>query len=224
MRGTSALLCIKRINSHTSTSEELAAKYEGKLKKSYDNAVHILLEDLLPIITDRPITHAAKTYVSAHSQKAIKASYKANENFLFLLDKAALFIPKPPMFLPWNDISSAVVSRVGGLSTTTRTFEMKFNMKSGTEYAFANINREEFGPLSSFLASKGIKIKNEMDETGDVQYDVGESSDTDGEEAGPAARKRTFVDMQDGELLDSESEDEDFIADSSSGTSVSYLN
>ncbi len=66
---------------------------------------------------------------------------KANESYLYPLDKSFLFIPKPPTLIAHSEIASVTFSRVGSGITNTRTFEMKFNMKNGVDYQFGGINR-----------------------------------------------------------------------------------
>ena len=79
--------------------------------------------------------------VSAQNAAGFKCSLKANEAFLFPLDKSFLSIPKPPIFIPHSEIGAVTFSRVGGASSTTKFFEMKISMSNGTEYSFANIPR-----------------------------------------------------------------------------------
>ena len=79
--------------------------------------------------------------ISHHLHHAVKCSLKANESYLYPLDKSFLFIPKPPTLIAHSEIASVTFSRVGRGMANTRTFEMKFNMKNGVDYQFGGINR-----------------------------------------------------------------------------------
>jgi hypothetical protein len=47
----------------------------------------------------------------------------------------------------------------------SRTFDVTMMLKQGMgEYQFSNINREEQSGLESFFKSKGLKVKNEIEE------------------------------------------------------------
>jgi structure-specific recognition protein 1 len=119
---------------------------------------------------------------------------KANEGFLYPLEKSLLFIPKPPTFIPLNEIGVVTFSRVGQQSGgSSRTFDMKFNMKSGNDIQFSSINREEYANIEDYLKQKKIKIKSEGNEDAVMTYtDLAEldDDDDDEDEAYDARKKR----------------------------------
>ncbi len=146
---------------------------------------------------------------SAQNSAGFKCSYKANEAFLFPLDKSFLSIPKPPIFIPHAEIGAVTFSRVGGASSTTKFFEMRISMSNGTEYGFANIPRylincipetnscrEEYNNLYEFCKARKLHVMNEMADEG-RSFDIGDyMSDGDGEiqsgsEDDQASRKRS---------------------------------
>lgn len=55
-----------------------------------------------------------------------------------------------------------VIYSVGGAMTSARTFDLKIEQKSGPEYTFTSIAREEHGSIESFLKSKKVRVTNEM--------------------------------------------------------------
>lgn len=99
---------------------------------------------------------------------AIKCALKASDGFLFPLERAFFFIPKPPTLLLYEDVAFVVrafsiksldisaflnhifqeFSRVsdasGSASTSTRNFDLIVNLKSGTSHQFTNIQRHLF--------------------------------------------------------------------------------
>ena len=70
---------------------------------------------------------------------------KAVQGDLFLLEKYIFFVSKQPTLIELSDIHQVVFSRLGaGLgATAARTFDVKIVTKSGPEYTFTSINKEE---------------------------------------------------------------------------------
>lgn len=123
---------------------------------------------------------------------------KANEGYLYPLEKSFLFIPKPPTFIPHSEIGVVTFSRIGTTSgTSSRTFDMKFHMKGGNDIQFSSINREEYANLEDFLKSKKIKIKSVAAEESIISYaelDEDEGlEDEDEDDFGSRKKRRTDV-------------------------------
>jgi structure-specific recognition protein 1 len=156
---------------------------------------------------------------SHHQQYGIKCSIKAAEGFLYCLEKAFMFVPKPATYISYEQTASITFSRVGGAVSASRTFDITIHMKGGAgESQFSNINREEQKPLEDFFKVKGLRVKNEMDE--DTSLLVAALGDPDmassDEEVVAARADRGSADE------DEESVDEDFQADSESDVAEEY--
>ena len=157
---------------------------------------------------------------SHHQQSGIKCSIKASEGFLYCLEKAFMFVPKPATYIQFDQIEYIVLSRVGGAVSASRTFDITVQMKgSVAESQFSNINREEQKPLEDFFKIKGLRVKNEMDEDSSAllaaalrEPDMASSD----EEVVAARADRGSADE------DSESADEDFKTDSESDVAEEY--
>jgi len=135
------------------------------------------------------VTIPSEFFKSYHNHSAIKCSMKANEGILYPLSKSFLFIPKPPTFIPHSEIGSVTFSRVGGGgASASRTFDLKFNMKSGVDYSFSSINREEYANLNEFLQVKKIKTKSTEDESSGRYVEMIGESDSE-EDTGKRKRK-----------------------------------
>ncbi|KAF9431869.1 FACT complex subunit [Entomortierella beljakovae] len=195
--------------------ETIKTKYENKLEKKYETRTYEVVSTLFKVLTGRRVTIPSEFFKSYHSQSAIKCSMKANEGVLYPLDKSFLFIPKPPTFIPHSEIGSVTFSRVsGGAASASRTFDLKFNMKSGVDYSFSSINREEYASLNEFLQNKKIKTKSMDDEsTGRYVEMVGESDSE--EDTGKRKRKSVVEDYGGDDDEGESSPDEDFVADDS---------
>ena len=156
---------------------------------------------------------------SHHGQMGIKCSIKAAEGFLYCLEKAFMFVPKPATYISYEQTASITFSRVGGAISASRTFDITIHMKGGAgESQFSNINREEQKPLEEFFKVKGLRVKNEMDEdTSILAAALGDPDMASSDEEVVAARAdRGSADE------DEESVDEDFQADSESDVAEEY--
>ncbi|KAI9279685.1 hypothetical protein BC943DRAFT_283908 [Umbelopsis sp. AD052] len=170
--------------------ETLKEKYDGKLQKTYDAPTYEIVSTVFRALTGRKVT-VPSNFRSHHGALGIKSSMKANEGYLYPLEKCFLFIPKPPTFIPHSEIGVVTFSRVSASSGgSSRTFDMKFSMKTGHDYQFSSINRLEYANLEEFIKSKKIKMKNELNEETSVTYaELGDDSDEDMDSSRKRRRK-----------------------------------
>ncbi|KAI8147611.1 hypothetical protein BJV82DRAFT_507931 [Fennellomyces sp. T-0311] len=199
----------------------LAEKYENKLHKRYDAPTYEVVSTIFRSLTNRKVT-VPGSYRSHHGAHALKCSMKANEGYLYPLEKSFLFIPKPPTFIPFSEIGVVTFSRVGTTSGgSSRTFDMKFHMKGGNDIQFSSINREEYANMEDFLRQKRIKVKSVQNEEAIISYaELDEDLEEEEEEEEPdkfASRKKRRTEpvatVMDGD--DTDSPDEDFAPDDS---------
>ncbi|KAI8089416.1 uncharacterized protein BX664DRAFT_280352 [Halteromyces radiatus] len=197
---------------------KLDEKYENKLQKHYEAPTYEVVSTIFRALTGRRVA-VPGTYRSHHGAHALKCSMKANEGYLYPLEKSFLFIPKPTTFIPFNEIGVVNFSRVGTQSGgSSRTFDMKFHMKSGSDIQFSSINREEYSSLEDFLRQKNIKVKSENVQETIMSY--AEIDDEDEEEdLGESRKKRSRLEVDAMDEEDEESPDEDF-APNESGSDV----
>lgn len=146
------------------TEEMLRDKYAGKLEPHYEQPMHQVVTQVFRGLTGKKVNQPAKDFISHHHQVGIKCSIKASEGFLYCLEKAFMFVPKPATYVAYDQIKSVILSRVGGAVSASRTFDITIEMKGVADCQFSNINREEQKPLEEFFKVKGLKVKNEMDE------------------------------------------------------------
>ncbi|KAJ1984500.1 FACT complex subunit [Dimargaris cristalligena] len=202
----------------------LKEKYAGKLQKSYSDPTYQVVSSVFRGLTGRNVA-VTGGFNSLHQTAALKCSLKANEGYIYPLQKCFLFIPKPPTFIPHSEIGSVHFSRVGAATAAgpSRTFDMKFNMLSGTDYQFSSIPKEEYNVLEQYLREKKIKMKNELPDGNSGYADLSNLdalSDLDDSDAGgdygqkrrktSMAATASFGQADFGEDDDDESPDEDF--------------
>ncbi|KAI9742803.1 MAG: FACT complex subunit [Claussenomyces sp. TS43310] len=205
------------------TDELLNGKYEGKLLPHYEQPLHQVVTQVFRGLAGKKVNQPAKDFSRQvrihHQQFGIKCSIKASEGFLYCLEKAFMFVPKPATYISFEQTASITFSRVGGAVSASRTFDITIHLKGGAgESQFSNINREEQKPLEEFFKIKGLRVKNEMDEdTSILAAALGDPDMASSDEEVVAARAdRGSADE------DEESIDEDFQTDSESDVAEEY--
>jgi len=85
------------------------------------------------------------TFKGHYSHPWIKCSFKANDGYLYPLEKSFFFIHKPPIHIPFGSVANVEFSRVGGLHSTfdfTITVRGQSSRDGNTvSYVFNNIDK-----------------------------------------------------------------------------------
>ncbi|KAL3233541.1 FACT complex subunit POB3 [Nakaseomyces bracarensis] len=192
------------------SEQEYEEKYKEKLKMQYDSKTHIVISHVLKGLTGRRVVVPGE-YKSKYEQCAVSCSYKANEGYLYPLDNAFFFLTKPTLYIPFNDVSSVIISRAGQTSTSSRTFDLEVILRSNRgSTIFANISKEEQQLLENFLKSKNLRVKNEEKDTETrLQTALGSDSDDEDVNMGSAGEEDESVD----EDFHVSSDDDDDVAE-----------
>ncbi|PCH39916.1 SSrecog-domain-containing protein [Wolfiporia cocos MD-104 SS10] len=201
----------EEITAELNMSEEEVAKYD-RLKKNYEDPTFEVVSGVFRALSGKKIIGTG-SFQSHVGHPGIKANLKAVQGDLFMLEKYIFFVSKQPTLIELADIHQVVFSRLGaGLgATAARTFDLKIVTKSGPEYTFTSINKEEHEGTEAYLREKKVKVKNEMMEGElilgpDDEDEEMQSVASDGEEV---PKPRLGVDDEDSE------DDEDFQASAS---------
>ncbi len=200
------------------TEEQLNEKYNDRLQAHYEQPLHQVVTYIFKGLANKKITSPAKDFVTHRQQYGIKCSIKAAEGFLYCLEKAFMFVPKPATYVSYDQTSSITFSRVGGAVSALSTFDITVRLTSGTSHQFSNINREDLKALEDFFKLKGLRVKNEIDEDGKLlAAALREEAMDDSEEevVGGGGADRGSAD-------EDESVDEDFKAESESDVAEEY--
>ncbi|KAK4038472.1 POB3-like protein [Parachaetomium inaequale] len=201
------------------SEEELNGKYKDKLQPHYEQPLHQVVAYIFKGLANKKITAPAKDFTTHRQQYGIKCSIKASEGFLYCLEKAFMFVPKPATYISYEQTQSITFSRVSGAVSALSTFDITVHMKSGAGSSqFSNINREDLKGLEDFFKLKGLRVKNEIDEettlmAAALRDEAMASSDE--EVVGPKADRGSADE-------DEESVDEDFRASSESDVAEEY--
>jgi structure-specific recognition protein 1 len=202
------------------TEEELNGEYKDKLQSHYEAPVHQVITYIFKGLANKKVTAPAKDFTTHRNQYGIKCSIKASEGFLYCLEKAFIFVPKPATYISYEQTASVTFSRVSGAVSALSTFDITVHKKNGDPATqFSNINREDLKALESLFKLKGLRVKNEIDEDANMlaaalrDPDMMDSSE---EEVVGAKADRGSADE------DEESVDEDFQAGSDSDVAEEF--
>ncbi|KAK0668638.1 putative FACT complex subunit pob-3 [Cercophora samala] len=198
--------------------EDLNEKYKGKLEPHYEQPLHSVVAQIFRGLAGKKILSPAKNFQTHRAQSGIKCSIKASEGFLYCLEKAFMFVPKPATYISYDQTQSITFSRVGGAVSALSTFDITVHMKGGGNSQFSNINREDLKGLEDFFKYKGLRVKNEIDEDANMLAAAMRAEDmaSSDEEVVQNKADRGSADE------DEESVDEDFQADSDSDVAEEY--
>lgn len=111
-----------------------------------------------------PIPRSSKLcFFSNNGHPSVKANLKAVQGDLFLLEKYVFFVSKQPVLIELLDIYQVVFSRLGqGMgASASRSFDLKVTTKSGPEYVFSSIIKEEKNGVEAYLTERKVRVKNE---------------------------------------------------------------
>lgn len=222
----------EEVDAELNLDEEEIAKYPD-LQKKYEAPTFQVISRVLKSLTGKKVTPPG-SFRNAQGVNGIKANVKAVQGELYFLEKGLIFIAKQPILIDFSKTESISFSRVGGGIASARTFDMRVVSKMGTaDHVFSAISKEEVGPISQFLASKNVRLKNEMEETMDVDNvmdledlsddddDVRINSEDEGRKKKNKNKAKEVTKSRKPADEDSESDDEDFEDESSDGGSPS---
>lgn len=115
-------------------SETIQDKYQGNLKKHYDDPAYEVVSLLFRVMTEKKVVtpgsfqsygllsflphqvseadaEAFRADNRHDGQAAVKCNLKANEGQLYFLERQLLFISKQPTLVSFNEISAIVLAR-----------------------------------------------------------------------------------------------------------------
>ena len=90
--------------------------------------------------------------------KSIRCSMKANDGFLFPLEKAFFFISTKPAMVEYDRVASVEFNRVeqSGTANASRSFDLTCALKDGGATQFVNLARSEYKKLYDYLVTRKV--------------------------------------------------------------------
>lgn len=184
---------------------ESRALYAGKLEKHYEGSLYEVFTTILKALSDKKVL-VPGSFRSYQGTSCIKCSIKANEGHIYFMEKNIIFVPKPCILIPHEDLTSVTFSRVDG-ALSSRTFDISITVRGGTIHQFSNVIKEELSLIEEYLKDKKIKFQNELIVQKKTKYaDTDEDDDIPERSEDELDDESTDEDYQEG---DSEDEDED---------------
>ncbi|KAK9825879.1 hypothetical protein WJX81_000254 [Elliptochloris bilobata] len=191
------------------SDELLAAKNEkcgGKLQRELEGPAFEVFARVLRGLAATKLTKPGtfRCMDGDGEGHALRCSYKADDGYLYPLERAFFYVHKPPTLLVHDEIESIEFMRQGGgvLAASAKTFDLLIRMRNNSDFLFRGIQKSEWANLFEFIQAKRLRVEN-LDEAaggpgGGRALDLGDDIDNG------VARMEA-----DGEL-DSEEDDEDF--------------
>ncbi|KAF7364967.1 FACT complex subunit POB3 [Mycena venus] len=209
----------EEITAELNMDEEEIAKYD-RLKKNYEDPTFEVVSSVFRALAKKKIIGSG-SFQSRDGHPGIKVNLKAVQGDLFMLEKYVFFVSKQPVLIELSDIQQVVFSRVG-LGGPARTFDLKIVTKSGPEYMFVSINKEEHEATEKYLKEKKIRIKEVVPDAELAMAAVGDDDDDDDMQSVDSDEdKRPRIKSSKDNEDDDSSEDEDFQASGSDSGSPS---
>ncbi|KAJ6461995.1 SSrecog-domain-containing protein [Mycena vitilis] len=211
----------EEITAELNMDEEEVAKYD-RLKKNYEDPTFEVVSSVFRALAKKKIIGSG-SFQSRDGHPGIKVNLKAVQGDLFMLEKYIFFVSKQPVLIELSDIQQVVFSRVSQ-GTVARTFDLKIVTKSGPEYMFVSINKEELEPTETYLKDKKIRIKEIVPDAELVMAAVGDDDDDDDMQSVDSdedKRARPRIKSAKNDDDEDSSEDEDFQASGSDSGSPS---
>lgn len=144
--------------------ETLQKEYNGELQPVMRGTLSNLIAKTFKVISRKKVFIPGK-FANANQQACVKCAVRANEGFLYPLEKQFVFVHKPTIIIRFNEIESVDFQRYAGGQGSTRNFDLQVNLKESMaqgarDYTFSGIERKDYAGLFNFLTNKKITVKN----------------------------------------------------------------
>eukprot|EP01097_Dermamoeba_algensis_P003907 TRINITY_DN263_c0_g2_i1.p1 TRINITY_DN263_c0_g2~~TRINITY_DN263_c0_g2_i1.p1 ORF type:complete len:647 (-),score=230.38 TRINITY_DN263_c0_g2_i1:220-2160(-) len=191
--------------------EEIESKYKGKLKNPMTGTTYEVVSKLFQVLTGKKLTISG-SFRSHSSANAIKCSLKANDGYLFPLERSFFFVHKPPTHIYFDNIGEIEFSRMSTNTATNRNFDLIIHLKNGNNVQFTNIQRQEYQNLLQFLLVKELPVKKSKEKGFSTGGALAAAADLAADEASAESERENEVIKKSSTGDDDEDseEDEDF--------------
>ncbi|CAI7848416.1 unnamed protein product [Closterium sp. NIES-53] len=200
------------------SDELLTTKYKDRLQPMYKGLVHEVFAQILRGLSGAKVTRPG-SFRSNSDGYAVSTSLKAEEGYLYPLEKSFFFLPKPPTLVLHDEVEYVEFERhgAGTSSISSSYFDLVIRLRSEQEHQFRNIRRNEYHNLFSFFSDKRLKILNLGDSHAAAAAGAEAGAGVGGVGVGGVDSDDDAVDphlnrIRAGGADESDEEDEDFVA------------
>ena len=147
----------KEINLNLPSNEEERLKIlKSDLNSNLNGEVYDIIARLFSALVGVPII-IPKNFKGQNDSPAVRCSIKANEGFLYPLERSLIFIHKPVVVINLDSVISVECSRVNE-TNVQKSFDMTIKTKK-SEMQFLGIDKKELNSLCTYFQQKNVKVK-----------------------------------------------------------------
>merc|ERR1719330_1388124 len=85
------------------TDEEIQEKYDGKIEKDMKGATYEVVSRLMKAVVNKKVT-VPGSFLGHSGTPAVSCSYKAASGMIYPLERAFMFVYKPPIFVKYEEV------------------------------------------------------------------------------------------------------------------------
>lgn len=190
--------------------EEIQAKYGEELTQELSGPLYDVLSRLFKTMIKISII-VPSGFKSEKGTDAVKCSVRAQDGYLYPLQKSFLFVHKPVTYIKHDEIQFLEFSRISEFAAAGRSFDINIVTKKGVSMSFTGISKPEFNTIVEYLKSKKITVRNADDDGKKMDLN---NLDFMHKQGSRSRRGMAEIDEVDAQLPpegeDSDEEDEDF--------------
>jgi structure-specific recognition protein 1 len=191
------------------SAEEIKAKYKNELSQDLTGPLYDVLSRLFKTLINISII-VPSGFKSEKGTEAVKCSVRAQDGYLYPLQKSFLFIHKPVTYIKHDEIQYIEFHRISEFSAAGRSFDITIVPKKAPTITFTGISKQEFKSIVEYQKTKKLKVRNGDDEGKVMDLDNLDVMEKPGRNT---RRAMAELDEEDGQIGldgDSDEEDEDF--------------
>jgi structure-specific recognition protein 1 len=145
------------------TDEALAARNErgAKLARAMAGPAPDVFARVLRGLSGAKLTRPGAFRDAAGDGPAVRCSYKADDGYLYPLERAFFYVQKPPLLLAYDDVAAVEFLRQAAVGVTAaKTFDLAVRTKAGADHLFRGIPRSEWTNLLEWIQAKALRVEN----------------------------------------------------------------
>ena len=136
--------------------EQIKETYGVKIEKYLSGPLFNIVAKLFRVFVGIKVTVPGDFNLKDNSE-AITCSHKQSHGFLYPMDKGFMYVPKPPIYIRFEEIQNINFARS---DVSTKTFDLEITLKGGNSFTFSSVGKDDFDPLLIFCKDKKLPVQN----------------------------------------------------------------
>ena len=143
-------------------AETCATKYKDLMEPTMRGPAHEVVTRVFKALTERKVLTPGPQFQSKLGGACIRCNLKAQDGYLYVLEKSFFFVKKPLLHLRHTDITEVMFRRVNS-SAAAKSFDVHIitNEEKNNEYIFSSIQKDEYQGLFDFLRTRKLTISSD---------------------------------------------------------------